>query len=165
MKNRYRVAPRIRIEVVRDEAAPFYGSPLRGPADVFRMLSEEARGWDREHFLSLLVDGRHKVIGLDDVSVGTLTASLVHPREVFKSAIVANAAALVLVHNHPSGDPAPSTEDREITKRLADAAELIGITLLDHVILGHDRFHSFAESEVDWRGRTWRAGIGSSLTT
>ena len=165
MAKRYRIGPRIRIEVVRDEGAPFYGKPLRGPADVFRMISEEARGWDREHFLSLLVDGRHKVIGLDEVSVGTLTASLVHPREVFKAAIVANAAALVIAHNHPSGDPSPSAEDREITKRLGEAGEVLGIPLLDHVIFGHDRFHSFAESESDWRGRTWRGGNGSSSTT
>ena len=75
MEKLYRIAPRIRIEAVRDEGTPFYGKPIRGPADVFRMLSEESLRWDREHFLSLLVDGRHKAIGLDEVSIGTATAA------------------------------------------------------------------------------------------
>jgi DNA repair protein RadC len=99
----------------------------------------------------VLVDGRHKVIGLDEVSTGTLTASLVHPREISKAAILANAGGIVLVHNHPSGDPSPSTEDREITSRLKQAAEIIGIPILDHVVLGHDRFHSFADCDSDWK--------------
>jgi DNA repair protein RadC len=147
----YRVTPRIRIEVVHDAEDPFYKTPVRGPADIFKMLGAEARSWDRERFLCVLVDGRHRVIGLDEVSTGTLTASLVHPREIFKSAILANAGAIVLVHNHPSGDPTPSSEDREITTRLKQAAEIIGIPILDHVVLGHDRFHSFADCDSDWK--------------
>ena len=135
---------------MHDEGDPFYKQPVRGPADVFKMLGAEARSWDRERFLSVLVDGRHKVIGIDEVSSGTLTASLVHPREIFKTAIVANAAGIVLVHNHPSGDPTPSAEDREITKRLKQASEILGIPILDHIILGCDHFHSFAHSESDW---------------
>lgn len=151
MEQRYRVLPRIRIEVVHDEEGLFYKEPVRGPADVFRMLGAEARSWDRERFLCLLVDGRHKVIGLDEVSVGTATAALVHPREVFKAAIVATACGIILIHNHPSGDPTPSSEDREITNRLKEASDILGIPILDHIVLGHGRFYSFADSETDWK--------------
>jgi DNA repair protein RadC len=151
MEKRYRTLPRVRIEVVHDEESPFYMTPVRGPADIFKMLGTEARTWDRERFLSVLVDGRHKVIGIDEVSTGTLTASLVHPREIFKAAILANAGAIVLVHNHPSGDPTPSAEDREITARLKQVAEIVGIPILDHVVLGEVRFYSFAEQEPAWK--------------
>ena len=145
MKEPYSVAPRVRIVFVRDGAAPYAG-PIRSAADVWRLLKEEALAWDRERFLSLLLDARHRAIGLEEVSVGTATASLVHPRELFKAAILANASALILVHNHPSGDPVPSSEDRDLTRRIREAAELIGIRLLDHVVLGEGAYHSFAEA-------------------
>lgn len=151
MSEQYRLGPRIRIEMLRDEGGPFYREPVRGPADVFRLLVEEARQWDREHFLSLLLDGRHRVIGLDEVSIGTATAALVHPREVFKAAILATACGIILIHNHPSGDPTPSSEDREITNRLKEAATILGIPILDHVVMGEMSFYSFAEHEADWK--------------
>ena len=151
METRYRLAPRIRIEVVRDEGAPFYKEPVRGPADVFRLLTEEARSWDRERFLSLLLDGRHRTIGLDEISVGTTTSALVHPREIFKSVILANACGFILIHNHPSGDPNPSQEDRDITARLKEAAALMGVPLLDHIVLGDKSFFSFADTDATWK--------------
>ena len=89
----------------------------------------------REHFLVLLLNARHEVLGKETVSVGSLNASIVHPREVFKPAVLASAASIVLVHNHPSGDPEPSEEDITISKRLVQAGELIGIGVLDHVIV------------------------------
>jgi hypothetical protein len=83
-----------------------------------------------------MVDQKHKVIGINTVSMGSLTASVVHPREVMKPAILSNAAALLLCHNHPSGAPQPSQEDRALTKRLVDAGKLLGIAVLDHIIVG-----------------------------
>lgn len=120
--------------------------PIRGPDDVWRLLGPPARTWDREHFLTLILDGKSRVLGLDEVSVGSLTATLVHPREVLKAIILANGASFISVHNHPSGDPTPSPEDLAITKRIRSAAELIGIPLIDHVILGSHRFHSMASA-------------------
>lgn len=151
MEQRYRALPRIRIEVVHDSTVPSPRIAIRGPADVFRLLGAEARTWDRERFLCVLVDGRHRLIGIDEVSSGTLTASLVHPREIFKAAILANTCAIILVHNHPSGDPTPSQEDREITTRLRDAARILGIPILDHIVLGHNDWRSLAESEPGWQ--------------
>jgi DNA repair protein RadC len=88
------------------------------------------------------------VIGFNLVAIGTLTSALVHPREVFKAAILANAAAIILVHNHPSGDPEPSAEDRALTSRLKEAGEILGIRILDHVVIGDGRFRSLASEGI-----------------
>ena len=92
----------------------------------------------KEHVVALLLDNRHRLIRLSPIAVGSLSASLVHPRELFKEAIAASAAALIVAHNHPSGDPEPSDHDVELTARLAEAGRLIGIEVLDHVILGNE---------------------------
>jgi DNA repair protein RadC len=91
------------------------------------------------------LDTKNRVLGFHVVSVGSLGASLVHPREVFKIAILANAASVILVHNHPSGDPEPSAEDRRVTERLKEAGELVGIPVLDHVVIGDGRYVSFTD--------------------
>ena len=104
---------------------------------------------DREHFWTVLLDGKNRVTGLNLVSIGTLTAALVHPREVFKPAIAGTAAAVILVHNHPSGEATPSAEDLALTKRLCEVGELIGIRVLDHIVLGDGgSFRSMAEEGV-----------------
>ena len=108
---------------------------IRGPEDVVAVVGRKFRREQREHFLVLLLNARHEVIGRETISIGSLNASIVHPREVFKPAILASAASLVLVHNHPSGDPEPSEEDASISKRLVQVGELIGIGVLDHVII------------------------------
>ena len=108
---------------------------IRGPEDVVAVVGRKLRRAQREHFLVLLLNARHEVIGRETISIGSLNASIVHPREVFKPAILASAASLVLVHNHPSGDPEPSEEDASISKRLVQVGELIGIGVLDHVIV------------------------------
>lgn len=108
---------------------------IRGPDDVVATLGSKFRSEDREHFLVLLLNARHEVIGKETVSVGSLNASIVHPREVFKPAVLHSAASIVLAHNHPSGDPEPSEEDLSITKRLKEAGELLGIQVLDHVVV------------------------------
>ena len=134
------------IRVVR-ERRQGYGT-LRQVRDA-RAVYEAFRGHfepiDREQFLAVILDGRNQVVRFNLVAVGTLTSALVHPREVFKAAILANAAAIILIHNHPSGDPEPSAEDKALTTRLAQAGELIGIRILDHIVFGDGRFRSFSE--------------------
>lgn len=126
------------------------GQRIRSPVDVQRHFMGRAMQMRRESFHVLLLDGRHRLITSEVVSVGTLTASLVHPREVFRSAIREAAAAVVLVHNHPSGDPTPSGEDRAVTERLRSAGELIGIEVVDHVIVAAGGHFSFREAGGDW---------------
>jgi len=126
------------------------GDEIRGPEDVYRHFYGALRDARQEHFLALLLDGRHRVLGEVLVSRGTLTASLVHPREVFRAAVREAAAAVVLVHNHPSGDPRASEEDRRVTRRLGRAGELIGIRVLDHVVVAEHGYFSFVEAgELD----------------
>ncbi len=121
------------------------GDPIRSPADVHRHLHPHLRHVCHERFGVLLLDGRHRLIRQETVSQGTLTASLVHPREVFRPALREAAAALILVHNHPSGDPTPSAEDREVTLRLARAGEILGVRVLDHVIVAERGYCSLRE--------------------
>ncbi len=118
---------------------------VRSPSRVQRLLEERVRGSERETFFAILLDGKHALRRIEVVSVGTLTTSLVHPREVFRAAVREAAAALVCAHNHPSGDPEPSREDLDVTLRLVEAGKLLGIPLLDHVILGEGRFVSLRE--------------------
>jgi DNA repair protein RadC len=108
---------------------------IRGPSDVFALMAPRLRDLPHEEFHALLLNSQHRV--LDDVTVtrGILDASLIHPREVFRPAIVGKASAIVLVHNHPSGDPSPSSEDRAVTRQLVEAGRAIGIRVLDHVIV------------------------------
>jgi DNA repair protein RadC len=123
--------------------------PVRSPADVFEKYRYLLADSPVEVFLAVLLDVKHRVLGCDRVSVGILNGSLIHPREVFASAVAERAAAVVLVHNHPSGDPSPSREDREVTQRLRSAGRIVGIPVLDHVIIGNCSFYSFRE-EADW---------------
>jgi DNA repair protein RadC len=102
----------------------------------------------KEHFLVLCLNARRQLVHLETVSIGTLSASLVHPREAFAPAIAHAAAAIVAAHNHPSGDPAPSAEDREATRRLQRAGELLGIPLADHLIVSESGFFSFREHGI-----------------
>ncbi len=112
------------------------GERIQSGADVHRLLGARLRDLKKEVCLALLLDGKNRLLRVERVSEGTLTSSLVHPREVFAPAIRASAFAMVIVHNHPSGDPNPSREDLEVTARLAQVGRLVGIELLDHVILG-----------------------------
>ena len=121
------------------------GTPFRDPADVFAHFHPQLRDAAQERFAIVLLDGRHRVLREEVISLGTLTASLVHPREVFRPALRASAAGLILVHNHPSGDPTPSNEDRQVTERLAAAGELLGVRVLDHVIVAERGYCSLRE--------------------
>ena len=121
------------------------GGPVRDAAAVYAHFRGRLPQLDREVFYVLLLDGKNRVQAEVHVSEGSLTAALVHPREVFGPAIRAAAAALILVHNHPSGDPTPSAEDAAITQRLRQVGELVGIRVLDHVVIGRGRYTSMAE--------------------
>ena len=137
--------PRYRITLVCEET-------LSGPLEAIHtsiaaalLLRPCFEGLDREHFLVCGLDAKHRIIGINIVSVGSLTLAIVHPREVFKPLILMHAAAFICAHNHPSSDPTPSPEDRVLTQRLRHGAELLGITLLDHIVLGENRHFSFAD--------------------
>lgn len=121
------------------------GEPLRSAAHVHEHFAPRLAHLEREVFCALLLDGKHRVLREVLISEGSLTATLVHPREVFRPAIEEGAAAIVVVHNHPSGDPTPSAEDRAITRRLREAGELLGIRLLDHLVVGRGAYVSLAE--------------------
>jgi len=115
---------------------------IKKPEDVLSQVKSRLKGKKREYFLTLLLDTRNQLIGVTTVSMGSLDSSIVHPREVFKEAITASAASVILVHNHPSGDPQPSKEDIELTKRLAKAGEIMGIDVLDHIIVCGENYLS-----------------------
>jgi DNA repair protein RadC len=130
----------------RAAAEPATGeAKIRGPGDVFNRMGPLLRDLRQEEFHALLLNTQHRVIRDVLVTKGILDASLIHPREVFRGAIVESAAGVILVHNHPSGDPAPSREDRIVTRQLAAAGRAIGIPVLDHVIVGGGGFCSLAD--------------------
>jgi DNA repair protein RadC len=127
-------------EEVNHYLQPFtrYTSPEQ-VFDTFSFLRRETK----EYFFAIHLDGKNRICCVDEVSVGSLNQSVVHPREVFKTALLSSAASIILVHNHPTGDSTPSREDIEITRRLKEAGEIIGVKLLDHIIIG-DTYLSFA---------------------
>ncbi len=127
-------------------AAPPARRPvIRTPGDVAALLAGQMRHLDREHFRAVLLNTRHEVLDVTGVAVGGLDSAPIHPREVFKEAVRRSAAAVILVHNHPSGTPEPSGDDVRITARLAEAGRIVGIDVLDHVIIGDGRFVSLRE--------------------
>jgi len=121
------------------------GARLRSSEDVFRHFGAQLENEKRELFYVVLLNNKNRKIRDVKISEGSLTASLVHPREVYNPVIRESAAAVIFVHNHPSGDPAPSAEDVEITRRLKEVGELVGVRVLDHVVIGHDRYFSFSD--------------------
>lgn len=119
---------------------------VEGPEDVARYVIPSLRFEQKEHFLAMFLDIRNRILALSTISVGSLTASIAHPREVFREAIRYSAAGVILVHNHPSGDPAPSREDIQLTKQMMKAGEILGIPVLDHVVVAGDNFLSLKEA-------------------
>ena len=134
--------------IVREEISGYIstGDRYTSPSqvfDTFQFLQRETK----EYFIALHLDGKNRILCIDMVSVGSLNQSIVHPRETLKNSLLSSAAAIILIHNHPTGDPAPSSEDIAITKRLREAGEIIGIKILDHIIIG-DTYMSFVERGV-----------------
>lgn len=121
---------------------------INTPVDVKNLLMEEMRFLEKEHFKVILLNIKNHVISVEDISVGSLNSSIVHPREVFKPAIRRSSASMILVHNHPSGDPTPSREDIEITRRLIEAGKILGIEVVDHVIIGNGIYISLREKGI-----------------
>ena len=127
---------RIIASYVRDKDVPYFES-LKSPEEVARSF-EYLRTRDREEFVSLHLDKGNHPLCWDRVSVGTLSEAVIHPREVFKTALLSNASAVIFIHNHPSGSPEPSRADIDITRRIAEAGRLLGVTVHDHVIVGRE---------------------------
>lgn len=122
--------------VIRERRQTVAESVIRGPRNAVAILADLLEGADREYFVALILDAKNRLIGIHTVAIGLLNEALVHPRETFKAAIVMGAAAILVGHNHPSGDPTPSPEDIAMTQRLADAGRILGVELIDHVIVG-----------------------------
>lgn len=123
---------------------------VREAGDVAGLLHESMRHLRREHLRAVLLDTKRQIIAIDTVSVGGLDSTVVHPREVFRKAIQRSASAVILVHNHPSGDPTPSPDDLAVTKRLIEAGRMLGIDILDHIILGDGRYVSIRDLYAGW---------------
>ena len=128
--------PVFRVQLVRESGID--RPQLDHPWDAAQILCRYLENEDREHFVTLMLDVKNRVIGIHTVSIGNLNSAIVSPREVFKAAILANAASIIVGHNHPSGDVTPSPEDIEITEVLKKAGKLLGIEVLDHIIVGED---------------------------
>ena len=121
---------------------------IREPNDVYKYLKNQTENLKKEQLIGLYLDSRNKLIYEEIISLGTLTTNLIHPREVFKPAIEKSAAAIILVHNHPSGDPTPSEDDIKITQQLIEASNLINIEILDHIIIGKGKYISFKDRKL-----------------
>lgn len=130
-------------QALTESAPPSY--KISSPADVYRLVEPELRYEKKEHFICLFLNTKNIVITKELIAVGSLNSCIVHPREVFRQAIKRCSASIICIHNHPSGNPEPSPEDLEITKRLITAGNIIGIDMLDHVIIGYQRYISLAE--------------------
>ncbi|WP_132242043.1 RadC family protein [Marinisporobacter balticus] len=121
---------------------------IRSSRDVANVFMEEMRYYKKEYFKSILLNTKNEIIITENISIGSLNSSLVHPREVFVSAIRKSASSIILIHNHPSGNPDPSNEDIKITKRLIEAGKIIGIEILDHIIIGDGNYLSLKEISI-----------------
>ncbi len=130
--------------VIPTEIQPFVGIQFRSSVDIYRAFKQLA-SMPVESFLVVHLDSKNRMVGMTTCSIGSMTSSLVHPRDVFRPAIANMTAGLIFIHNHPSGDPAPSDEDLQITRRLCEVGKVVGIRCLDHIIIGQGRYFSFAD--------------------
>jgi DNA repair protein RadC len=138
----------VKVQLLHDGNLNKYDAIIRNAADVEKFMGEELRKLDREYFLVIYLNSRHKVIDLEVTAIGTLAGMVVSPREIFKTAILTNAYEIVLVHNHPSGDPTPSTDDKLITNKMVSVGKLHQIPVRDHVIIGEGYFSFFEAEEI-----------------
>lgn len=145
MQSRKTYIPRFRISLIRETRGTYPEQRLSSSADADRLLQPLLANLDREHFLVIGLDAKNAVIGVNTVSIGSLTLAIVHPREVYKPLILMNAAGYICAHNHPSGSTTPSNEDHTLTARLKEAGEIVGIRLLDHIVIGEGKYFSFAD--------------------
>lgn len=136
----------VSLKMVRERSIQYETSVVRSPYDVVQLAREFIGDADREHCILIALDTKNQPTALHTVSIGSLSAAIVHPRECLKICILANAASFVLVHNHPSNRTEPSQEDVELTKRMQSASEIIGIQILDHIIISTDSHYSLKEN-------------------
>ena len=135
------------LKMIKEDSVPYEAPVIKSPAEVYRAakqllaLHEEPE----EHFCIFCLNTKNKIVGVHTISIGSVNATIVHPREVFKAAMLNNAAAIICIHNHPSGDPEPSRVDIESTHRLVDAGNILGIDVLDHIIIGDGKYISLQE--------------------
>lgn len=137
------IEARFRREVIREDAPKWVSMRFTAPQQIFEMF-HDLRLEAKEHFIALHLDGKNRISCFDRVSVGSLNQSIVSMRELFKTACISSAASILVLHNHPTGDPTPSREDLDITRRIKESGDLLGIKLLDHIIIG-DSYLSFVE--------------------
>ncbi|WP_245955054.1 JAB domain-containing protein [Paenibacillus flagellatus] len=138
----------VSLKMVKEASFPFETRTIRSPNDAMRLAKSFIGDADREICGLITLDTKNKVNAIHVVSIGSLNASLVHPREVFKLAILSSSASILIFHNHPSGCPQSSPEDIQITQRLKESAEILGIDLLDHIIIGDSGFYSMKENGI-----------------
>lgn len=137
----------VSMKMIREKSILYSPRKITCPSDGVELAKEVLNESDREKFIVISLDTKNQPTTIDICSVGSLNASIVHPREVFKTAILSNAASILLAHNHPSGDPNPSKEDISITERLKEAGDVVGIKVLDHIIIGEDCYYSLKEND------------------
>ena len=135
----------VSIKMVKESSFLYQTRQILSPKDAYEMIKEQLEGLDREQFIIACLNTKNEPTNITVVSVGSLNKAIVHPREVFKTAILSNAASIMAFHNHPSGETTPSQQDIQLTKRLYEAGELLGIKLLDHLIIGDGSFTSLKE--------------------
>jgi len=140
--------PWYRVSLVREGSCVSEHNAISSPEEVFAVTHSDFAETTVEKALMLALDTKNKIIGVFTISTGSLNASIIHPRDLFQRAILCNAASVILVHNHPSGDPTPSAEDLELTRKMVKAGKLMDIPVLDHVIIGEDRYSSLKEKEL-----------------
>ena len=135
----------VSIKMVKESSFLYQTRTISSPKDAYEMIKEQLEGLDREQFIVACLNTKNEPTNISVVAVGTLNKAIVHPREVFKTAILSNAASIMAFHNHPSGNTEPSQQDIQLTNRLYEAGELLGIKLLDHLIIGDGTFTSLKE--------------------
>ena len=138
----------VSIKMVREGSTKYENRKIETPFDAYVLLKSFLEDSDREKLLVVCLDTKNQPINICTVSVGTLNSSLVHPREVFKTAILSNSNQIMLAHNHPSGISAPSNEDKAMTSRIKDAGVILGIEIKDHIIIGSNEYFSFKENKL-----------------
>ncbi|WP_438316061.1 JAB domain-containing protein [Sporosarcina sp. FA9] len=135
----------VSLRLVKESSLLYKDRAIRSPEDGYNLFKQFLGELDREYFVVMCLDVKNQPTAINICHIGSLNASIVHPREVMKTAILSNSASILVAHNHPSGQPEPSPEDIDVTKRLAEAGKIMGIELIDHLIIGEDRFISLKE--------------------
>ena len=135
----------VSVKLIRERSILYKNRTVGNPQDAYELAKEMLEDEDREKLLACFLDTKNQPVALHVVSIGSLNSSIIHPREIFKAAVLSNAASIILYHNHPSGNPTPSLEDYSATERLQECGKLIGIDLLDHIIIGNEVYYSMRE--------------------